>query len=311
MEEWDGYEYDEREPHEIVDCLGIPELRELREDANVYITAHRDVDWWKNIVLLVDKRLETLCGGAGAVAGVHDAVLEEALLELRKATLAELEEMEKELDEKVQRGGSGVDVEFWMTMGKHLRVEKAKAQLKAVQETIKEAYDKLDKSYNPRSGQLVVPEPKKAVEEGDDEDDFTEEVELRRKLQPWAEKYKPRRPKYFNRVHTGYEWNKYNSTHYDYDNPPPKVVMGYKFNLFYPDLIDPQQQPTYYVEPTEKGWKDDVCIIRFHSGPPYEDIAFKIVNKPWEYSTRRGFKCTFERGVLHLYFNFVRYRYRR
>lgn len=39
----------------------------------------------------------------------------------------------------------------------------------------------------------------------------------------WHDKYRPRKPKYFNRVHTGYEWNKYNQTHYDHDNPPPKV----------------------------------------------------------------------------------------
>lgn len=39
-------------------------------------------------------------------------------------------------------------------------------------------------------------------------------------------------------MHTGFEWNKYNQTHYDLDNPPPKVVQGYKFNIFYPDLID-------------------------------------------------------------------------
>ncbi|KAJ8304258.1 hypothetical protein KUTeg_017841 [Tegillarca granosa] len=28
----------------------------------------------------------------------------------------------------------------------------------------------------------------------------------------------------------GFEWNKYNQTHYDIDNPPPKIVQGYKFN---------------------------------------------------------------------------------
>ena len=61
----------------------------------------------------------------------------------------------------------------------------------------------------------------------------------------WEDKYRPRKPRYFNRVHTGYEWNKYNQTHYEYvflsmtlllytdfplsvDNPPPKVVQGYK-----------------------------------------------------------------------------------
>lgn len=58
-------------------------------------------------------------------------------------------------------------------------------------------------------------------------------------------RYAPRKPKYFNRIHTGYEWNKYNQTHYDTENPPPKVVQGYKFNIFYPDLLDKTVAPTY------------------------------------------------------------------
>lgn len=150
----------------------------------------------------------------------------------------------------------------------------------------------------------------------------------------WHDKYRPRKPKYFNRVHTGYEWNKYNQTHYDHDNPPPKVVQGYKFNIFYPDLVDKTKAPTYTIE--KDGSNGETCIIRFHAGPPYEDIvslsfmmvlslsffstkllisciwqAFRIVNKEWEYSHKKGFKCTFERGILHVYFNFKRHRYRR
>lgn len=35
----------------------------------------------------------------------------------------------------------------------------------------------------------------------------------------WEDKYRPRKPRYFNRVHTGYEWNKYNQTHYEYAQP--------------------------------------------------------------------------------------------
>eukprot|EP01079_Euglenida_sp_SAG-EU17-18_P012283 gene12283-2241_t len=104
-----------------------------------------------------------------------------------------------------------------------------------------------------------------------------------RKYSAWMDKYRPKKPKYFNRVHTGYDWNKYNITHYDYDNPPPKVVIGYKFNIFYPDLVDPiNQQPAYFVDATDKGWNDDTCILRFSAGPPYEDIAFRIVNKEWD-----------------------------
>lgn len=53
------------------------------------------------------------------------------------------------------------------------------------------------------------------------------------------------------------------------------------------------------------------CVLRFSAGPPYEDIAFKIVNKQWEYAHKKGFKCSFERGIMHLYFNFQRPRYRR
>jgi hypothetical protein len=127
----------------------------------------------------------------------------------------------------------------------------------------------------------------------------------------WANKYRPRKPRYFNRVQMGYEWNKYNQTHYDHDNPPPKVVQGYKFNIFYPDLIDTSKAPTYKIE-REGGRKrgqsfaaageEDTCLIRFISGPPYEDIAFRIVDKEWDYSAKRdrGFKSSFDKVTSHL-----------
>jgi DNA-binding HxlR family transcriptional regulator len=149
-------------------------------------------------------------------------------------------------------------------------------------------------------------EAEKAMEES--EEQFNIEVPLENKVYWWHDKYRPRKPKFFNRVHTGYEWNKYNQTHYDHDNPPPKVVQGYKFNIFYPDLIDKTKAPQYFIQP---GPTPDTCTLRIHAGPPYEDIAFRIVNREWEYSHKKGFKCTFERGILHLWFNFKRYRYRR
>lgn len=135
------------------------------------------------------------------------------------------------------------------------------------------------------------------------------EINLEHSHAYWHKKYRPHKPKYFNRVHSGYEWNKYNRVHYDHDNPPPKMVQGYKFNIFYPDLVDKSKAPTFVIE--DDGSNGETCIIRFHAGPPYEDIAFRIVNKEWEKSQKKGFKCTFDRGVLHLYVNFKRYSYRR
>ncbi|XP_061457378.1 splicing factor Cactin [Rhineura floridana] len=144
---------------------------------------------------------------------------------------------------------------------------------------------------------------------GADEAQFSVEMPLSGKAYLWADKYRPRKPRFFNRVHTGFEWNKYNQTHYDFDNPPPKIVQGYKFNIFYPDLINKRSTPEYFLEacPDNK----DFATLRFHAGPPYEDIAFKIVNREWEYSHRHGFRCQFANGIFQLWFHFKRYRYRR
>lgn len=156
---------------------------------------------------------------------------------------------------------------------------------------------------------------------GENEEVFASEEQLDSRPQ-WANKHRPRKPRYFNRVQMGYEWNKYNQTHYDHDNPPPKVVQGYKFNVFYPDLIEKTKAPTYKIE-REDGRKrgqtfapageEDTCLIRFAAGPPYEDIAFRIVDRDWDYSAKRerGFKSSFDKGILQLHFQFKKIFYRK
>ncbi|KAI8624783.1 mid region of cactin-domain-containing protein [Xylariaceae sp. FL1651] len=145
----------------------------------------------------------------------------------------------------------------------------------------------------------------------EDEEIFTAEESVASTIKPqWADKYRPRKPRYFNRVQMGYEWNKYNQTHYDHDNPPPKVVQGYKFNIFYPDLIDKTKAPTFKItrehgrrkgESLAPAGEEDTCLIRFIAGPPYEDIAFRIVDREWDYSAKkdRGFKSSFDK-LLHV-----------
>lgn len=151
---------------------------------------------------------------------------------------------------------------------------------------------------------------------GENEEIFTtEEPVTTKNLSSWSSKHRARKPQYFNRVLLGYEWNKYNQTHYDADNPPPRVVQGYKFNVFYPDLVDKTKAPTYRIEREggrRKGetWaaagEQDTCVIRFTAGPPYEDVAFRIVDREWDFSAKRerGFKSSFDKGILQLHFQF-------
>jgi len=174
--------------------------------------------------------------------------------------------------------------------------------------------------YSKATMALYEREVARGVEDG--EEIFTGEEDVTAARPQWAGNYQPRKPRYFNRVQMGYEWNKYNQTHYDHDNPPPKVVQGYKFNIFYPDLIDKTKAPTYKIE-RENGRKkgqsfapageDDTCLIRFIAGPPYEDIAFRIIDKEWDYSAKRerGFKSSFDKGILQLHFQFKKIYYRK
>ena len=55
------------------------------------------------------------------------------------------------------------------------------------------------------------------VDKGMDEDEelFNMEAELSKQSYMWEDKYRPRKPRFFNKVMTGFEWNKYNQTHYE------------------------------------------------------------------------------------------------
>jgi hypothetical protein len=155
---------------------------------------------------------------------------------------------------------------------------------------------------------------------GKDELPFNAEAEdlLTTNLSPlWAPKFphiRARKPRFFNRVRMNYVWNKYNQTHYDTSNPPPKVVQGFRFNIFYPELhssvnTSASSIPNYRREadPTS----EDNEIVRFFAGPPYADVVFRIPKEEWDMSSQHGFKCIFERGALRLHFWFRSQRYRR
>lgn len=288
-------------------------------------------------------------GASRDQSGVH-AVVESDIEEMfaGKSSRA-LEKTRTDIERKIESSHKQVDTDYWESLLKHLQVYHAKAILKEVhqlmlgrqlerleakraelerikaerarlraeglleEEDEKEEEEEEDVAHanvdeSAEAAAMMAAERNKGLDQNEETLGATEEVDLTGQVYWWHDRYRPRRPRYYNRVKTGYDWNKFNQTHYDHDNPPPKTVQGYKFNIFYPDLIDRTKAPTYVLEAADS---PEFAIIRFNAGPPYEDIAFKIVNREWEHSRKHGFKCMFERGILHLYFNFKRMRYRR
>jgi hypothetical protein len=141
----------------------------------------------------------------------------------------------------------------------------------------------------------------------DNEIVFNDIVEVKKDYE-WAKDYKPIKPRYANKKILGFDWNKHNQAHYDNINLPPKTVSGYRFNIFYPNLVDKTKTPKFYLQRSET---PDMCIIRFESGAPYEDVAFKIINREWNTRQKGDFLNVFDKGVLKLYFKFKRFRYKR
>jgi len=184
-------------------------------------------------------------------------------------------------------------------------IEARRKQLEREAEKLRIRATKKEEKVLVNDEEMFRREADAGMDEG--EEIFNEDY-LLQKSYPWTVQYKPKKPKFFNRIHSGYDWNRYNQTHYDLDNPPPKIVLGYKFNIFYPELVDKRKTPQYSLERSDN---PDYMVLKFSAGAPYEDLAFKIMNKEWDYSHKSGFKCTFERGILHLWFEFKKYKYRR
>jgi hypothetical protein len=85
-----------------------------------------------------------------------------------------------------------------------------KAAKPAVEEQIQESGSSVDLA----SEALYRAEAEKELDE--EEEIFNLEEDIAHPTSyNWEDKYRPRKPRYFNRVHTGYEWNKYNQTHYE------------------------------------------------------------------------------------------------
>ena len=336
------------EPHKIVGYLKLVELQELLVDIDAFRLLEKEamgdagnetiIMYWEALSVVVKDEIKLLQNGGEESA--YAKKIEGIKAIFKGQSRPDLVKMREEIQSKLRNATSGGDAEFdkayWLSVMEQLTVHLAKTDLSELHakmlvrqleklEQRKEALSEQQKNEatgtqesnaqksDPDGSHGVMVPSNVDANFGNLEEELglTDEVALAaagNKAYSWQDRYAPRKPRYFNRVRTGFDWNKYNQTHYDSENPPPKIVQGYKFNIFYPDLVDPTKTPQFFLEPADS---DDFCILRFHAGPPYEDIAFKIINREWNKSRKRGFRSTFERGVLSLYFNFTTHWYRR
>ncbi|UKJ88857.2 cactin [Theileria orientalis] len=305
--------------------LSSEDVKEAMEIINAYLQLEKlpeFTDYLENLLVLAKEPAQNNY----ELTGVSEMVGEKIDQIMSSKSLSELEVFETQIKSKLE--GGVVDTNFWETALSRIPYFKACRYVsnvlsgsEAVDVTVsvtdsnhrKEWEDESQKTAknkehreikDPKSDGRKKGSYEKFVEYTkleEDEEVFDDLVPLR------SDNEDLETPKYFNRVKRGYEWTKYNMAHYDPDHPPPKLVQGYKFNIFYPELKG--KVPQWRLQ--KDGERTETALIRFIGGNPYRDIAFRVVNKEWVTDPQKGFKNFFDNGVLHLYFDFKKIKYRR
>ena len=212
--------------------------------------------------------------------GVHDSIAKDVSELLNGKDVNELDDLEKDINKNI-RDGHGTDIEYWELLKTEISIQRSKTVVDNIHQDLIKQYINMNrevKAYlianniisddNKNSSSISSDTKDQDNDNGDNSqkivlneelDEREEKMKISDEIQVtttnywWKDKYRPRKPRYFNRVKTGWDRTKYNLTHYDKDNPPPKMIQGYKFTLFFPDLIDKQKTPRYFLEPCHEG----------------------------------------------------------
>ena len=287
------------DPIDIMKRLSLKELRELQVDVDSYLQLEKSksspyVSYWENLLSIIQIEIQKLSSNQ-TVTSIHESIINDVTDLLKGKTSNELDNLQHDIEKNLSEGKGG-DVEYWELLKIEVKLQRAKSIVRNIHKQVYKKQNAIlqdireEISINNEKSKPLINESDEykekipldvfkviedldipAVDTADREEkmDISDEVVLLDNINntayPWKGKYTPRKPRYFNRVRTGWDRTKYKLTHYDHDNPPPKMIQGYKFTIFYPDLIDKLKTPRYFIEPcAESAGGNDFVIIRFH-----------------------------------------------
>jgi len=309
-------------------------LEELKQEIDFILIMNQHVEYWKLLYWICDQYIQEINDYEESI--VPEGVLRDLYKEMQSMNFNQLTELEIDIKRSIE-SGEALYEEYWCALLPKLNSFKAKAKLNEIQnqfiqvKLLKLPEDQrqqwIDKKNNhvnfnetkkPNrilNNNFKYKEPELTDEElmllererprEVDEEEFDGEFPIPLQIDL---DYTPIKPLYFNTVKKIFFWNPYNRHHYNEDNPPPKQIQGYKFNIFLTRLENKKESPHFYLEPCVD---PDYEILRFRCGKPYSDIAFKIVKRDWQKTRKFGYKSCFANGVLQLWFNFKVFRWRR
>ncbi|TXG46776.1 hypothetical protein EZV62_026070 [Acer yangbiense] len=206
--------------------LTVKEMEKLHDDIKMYLNFDRatptHVNYWKVIAVRspsLHKALKVVCDWeldrakvCGQEMRLHSSIEEDVMRLLQGKTHSELEALQTQIESHMSAGTAKV-VEFW----EHLQCCPVQPETQEAEEEEKEA----DESFSPQllhgdeNEEAIDPVEDRAILEGKRMVLLEEQqrlapsedmgaMNLDSQVYWWHDKYRPRKPKYFDRVHIGY-----------------------------------------------------------------------------------------------------------
>ena len=206
------------DPLSIVSFLGEDELEKLRVEVETYVElekkkAGRFLSFWESLLEIVNFDLSRLRIVQTNLSSVHKAVDDDIKGLIGGKSLLDLQNLLLDVRKTISVGNN--DNEYWELMAKEVNYEIAR-------KTFYDAHDKILEKENEVVREMrtylkehpQVSETSSALDEGVDvsrvhDDELeeseermerTDEIDLPERKYTWQDKYRPRKPRYFNRV---------------------------------------------------------------------------------------------------------------
>lgn len=292
-------------PVDLTEGLSVEELQKLKADIQEFVTIDiKNRKFWSTSLTLVDTLI------ARHDMQTSTVVDKDVRNVIEGKSSRELVDLESRIKQKLT-DSELVNRQFWEVLLREIQLTRAKDSIKDYHDRVTEKYFKtstenLSKVIDKPINKASQDKPQRfteseIIDHGRGHEDYLQPIK------DYSTNNKLIKPRYYNKVELGFEWNRYNKAHYNSENPPPKVAQGYRFNIFYPELKDTEFTPTYKIIYDNKDRSASHCTIVFQAPRIYQDLAFRIVNRQWDKS--RSFSSEFEDGVLKLHFRFKKIFY--
>jgi hypothetical protein len=205
----------------LIDQLNASDLESLITDIESFVELEKigpkkNLAYWNILHEVCFHRLKSIKKSVTTSNSLHNAVNNDIQKIFDKKSIADLEKLKEDVIKTLNSDGKILDKEYWGNMLIEINIEISRQKFNNIHEKMinkehsiiselkstlfinEESISSKDSNTIPLSTDKEKPKDDEYLE--DSEEKMTDEYQLPNKSYSWQDKYRPRKPRYFNRV---------------------------------------------------------------------------------------------------------------